>query len=116
MVEVRSETVGTLSGTGEVRSGGTRIALAQYDLTVTQEVEVISVNIMGPQGLVTERSESRRGTETSGQITVLEGEKDLMRGNRELVLHLEDGRYRPFFVQEGDPLNGTWEVGLSDSF
>ena len=86
-----------LAGIGEVTRAGELIARVTYSLEVSQDL--IGA---GKGGFI------KNLKNVTGQITVVEGEIDLVDG-KILNLILEDGRKWPFFAAGGDPVKSTFD-------
>jgi hypothetical protein len=110
MVEMKCKIVETPRGLGKVSKESNNISDVRYDLTVVQEIEVVTVTRMGPSGLITEKSESQCGKIISGRITVIGGERSLPRNSGELVLHLQDGRKMSFTIEKEYSFPSAYDV------
>jgi hypothetical protein len=99
MISKRKQPVRRLKGQGEVYLGENRLAAVDYDLRIERE-------------LVFVRSYTNiRNLPIQGEITVVEGERDLYFNSRgPFTLHLEDDRKWEFHVEHGTPTSPTYQV------
>ncbi len=106
MPRKRRQVVETLKGRGQILRGDAEIAEVNYALDVIQQY-VDASTLTGPD-------EVEGMKEIRGQITVLEGERNLSTGES-LTLVLEDARHWEFFAKSGDPVSGRYLVTTTGS-
>jgi len=106
------QTLESPNGIGTVYKDNRTIATVYYSLQVEQEI-IVSKSF-------THTEEIPGQKRITGQITVDEGERDLMDGSV-LVLQLADGRRWHFVTISGNPISGKYRAntasggGLADS-
>ena len=97
----RQELIERLSGNGQVFRDEQKIAEVNYVIEITQEYLTIS-SLEG-------ESEVEERKRIDGQITVVEGERNLTSGEI-FSLKLEDGRKWNFVATSGDPVTRTYSA------
>ena len=97
----KTRAVDRLSGRGQVIKDGTPIATALYTLRVLQDS--VEFSTFGGKGEVDGLKDIK------GEITVLDGERNLTDGSI-LTLRMEDGTTWTFFAKSGDPVTGKYVV------
>lgn len=103
MTQKRYKTLERPTGNGRVcRENGEEVAKVFYNLQVGQEF-LIARDAGGSEEIPGLRN-------ISGQVTVIEGERDLMTSEETWTLHLSDGRYLKFFASRGNPVSGTYQI------
>jgi hypothetical protein len=96
----KNQIIGEPRGAGEVYRADTWLAHVGYSLVVKQTI------LTKPGGPVVPGPK-----DITGEITVLEGERDLIANQQgQLMLHLEDGRKLAFLILQQDPTSATYEI------
>ena len=96
------QTIDVTEGTGEVLSGGERVAKVDYTVRTRQEL---------PGG---ESQEYQARRLMDGHVLVREGGRQL-RGMGPLVLRMQDGREATFLADLGNPDTGAFTIKVSGS-
>jgi hypothetical protein len=97
----KSKIVETLSGTGKVYKDDKAIANVRYKLQIRQQF-ILTTSSSGEEEIPGLR-------EITGQISVIEGERNLV-NRKVLTLHLVDGRTWQFYAVSGDPITGMYSA------
>jgi hypothetical protein len=101
IMNTRRQNVETPNGSGKVFKNDIEVATVRYSLRVIQEI-LISKSFA-------ETSEVEGLQEITGNISVIDGERDLM-GDSPYILHLADGRKWEFLATSGNPISGEFRA------